>query len=286
MHDPELIPYIPLLRLAGRTVIYDAHEDLPAQMMNKSYLKPPVAGVLSLLARALVRLAHMSDLIVCATEKIALRYPANKTVVVHNYPPLRNVEAEIGIMDLDSREPYLVYVGGLSKGRGAEVMVDAMNEPVMPAGWRLRIAGSAATSLLDELQEREGWNRVDFEGQVAPEVARDIILEARVGVVVLANSPAYLDSLPTKMFEYFAAGVPVIASDFPLWKTIVENYDCGILVSPDSPSELADAVKKYADSPELLNRHSRNARKLAVERLNWAPEGQLLVEAYEELLKR
>ncbi len=285
MHDPELIPYIPFLRLAGRFVIYDAHEDLPVQILNKSYLGRPSAMILSLFSRALVRVAHMSNLVVCATETIATRFPAAKVVLVRNYPPLREAEMGAGTVDDAARDARIVYVGGLGEGRGAGVMVDAMAEPRMPTGWRLHMAGAASPSALERLQKRGGWSEVDFEGLVAPEVARDIILSARVGFVLFGDSAAHRNALPTKMFEYFAAGVPVIASDFPLWRSIVETNECGILVPPASPSAVAEAVRAYADDPELLKHHSRNARNLAVERLNWAPEGRALVEAYNELLK-
>lgn len=285
MHDPELIPFIPLLRLAGRIVIYDAHEDLPAQVKNKSYLRYPSAQIIALFSRILVRIAHFSNLIVCATETISNRYPQHKTVVVHNYPPLREAEAEVGALDIEKRDARIVYVGGLSEGRGASVMVTAMAQSCIPEDWRLRIAGSVTEPYLQTLQAKAGWNRVDFDGQIEPEAARDLILGARIGLVVLTGSEAYLDSLPTKMFEYFAAGVPVIASNFPLWRTIVEDNDCGVLVSPESPAQIANAIKEYAENPDLLVRHSQNARKLAVNYLNWAPEGKILIEAYDELLK-
>jgi glycosyltransferase involved in cell wall biosynthesis len=83
------------------------------------------------------------------------------------------------------------------------------------------------------------------------------------------------------MFEYFAAGVPVIASDFPLWRTIVAEHECGLLVDPSSPVEVAAALAEYARKPEMLSTHSRNARRLAVEQLNWQAEGKRLVNTYD-----
>ena len=283
MHDPELIPYVPLLRLLRRRVIYDAHEDLPTQVLSKSYLSRPAAVVLSAFARMLVRVAATSDLIVCATETIAERFPSHKTIVVHNYPPLREDEATAMNDDIATRRADIVYVGGIATHRGAGVMVDAMSDPHMPDDWRLRLAGTMSESLRADLAARPGWGRVDFEGQVPPETARDIILRSRVGLVLFADLAAHRDALPTKMFEYFAAGVPVVGSDFPLWRSIVVDHDCGILVDPASPRAVADAIHSYAADPEMLSRHSRNARRLAVEELNWAKQSEILVEGYRRL---
>lgn len=283
MHDPELIPYVPLLRLLRRRVIYDAHEDLPTQVLSKSYLRRPTALVLSVFARLLVRIAATSDLVVCATETIAERFPARKTIVVYNYPPLREDEATAMDDDISTRRADIVYVGGIATHRGAGVMVDAMSDPQMPEDWRLRLAGTMSESLRGDLSSRAGWDRVEFEGQVPPEIARDIILRSRVGLVLFADLAAHRDALPTKMFEYFAAGVPVIGSDFPLWRSIVIDHDCGILVDPASPHAVAGAIRAYESDPEMLSRHSRNARRLAVEELNWARQSEILVAAYRRL---
>ena len=237
-------------------------------------------------SRGLVRAASTADLVVSATETIARRFPASRTVVVRNYPPLRDAEAGPGARDVRSRPLSAVYVGGLTETRGARVMVDAFGEEALPEGWRLKLAGSATAPLIEKLWASRGWHRVDYAGQVGSEEARDVVLGSRVGLVLLADIPSYRDSLPTKMFEYFAAGVPVVASDFPLWRSIVEENDCGLLVDPTSPAQVAEALRAYAEDPDLLSRHSRNARRLAVEKLNWQPEAATLVAAYGDLSRR
>nr|WP_277987101.1 glycosyltransferase [Microbacterium esteraromaticum] len=177
----------------------------------------------------------------------------------------------------------VVYVGGISSGRGAEVMVAAATEPTFPEGWRLTLAGAIPAQLQAELEVHQGAEHTDFLGQIPPLEARDLLLNARVGLVVLQDTPAYRDSLPTKMFEYFAAGVPVVASDFPLWRDIVTQHECGILVDPSSPAKIAEAIRRYADDPQLLACHSRNARRLAIEQLNWASEAQVLRDTYSRI---
>ncbi|WP_168187216.1 glycosyltransferase [Salinibacterium sp. UTAS2018] len=282
LHDPELVWAVPLLRLLGKKVIFDAHEDLPIQVLSKEYLAPWSRTLMKAAAYAAVGLMKMSNHVIAATETIAGRFPEDRVSVVHNYPPLRAVES--AATPVAEREKLLVYVGAMGATRGAAQMVDTLNSPSFPADWRLELAGSMAPALADELGAAPGWSRVNFHGPVPPDEARNIILSARVGLVVLQGSRAYRESLPTKMFEYFAAGVPVIASDFPLWRSIIERYECGLLVNENSPVEIADAVAAYAANPVLLEQHSRNARKAATDVFNWTQEVPTLEAVYQRVL--
>jgi glycosyltransferase involved in cell wall biosynthesis len=105
-----------------------------------------------------------------------------------------------------------------------------------------------------------------------------------VGLVLFRDTEAHRDALPTKMFEYFAAGLPVIASDFPLWRDIIAGGECGQLVDQTDPDAVARAVARYAADPALLARHGANARRLAVSRLNWTREEAALAAAYKAAL--
>ncbi|SFS00325.1 Glycosyltransferase involved in cell wall bisynthesis [Agrococcus baldri] len=284
LHDPELVFALPLLRAFGKTVIYDAHEDLPEQVGAKAYLSPFLRRPAQWLAHGIVGLARHADLVVAATETIAKRFPADRTVIVHNYPPLRAEEADAPVAS--NRPRHVVYIGGIASSRGASVMVKAASEPDFPAGWSLELAGTAGDALIAALRTRAGWKRVNFHGQVPPDDARDILLSARVGLLLFQDSKPHRDALPTKMFEYFAAGVPVIASDFPLWRTIIDRWQCGTLVDQTDEAAVARAIRRYAENPQLLDEHSRNARTAAEQELNWSTEATALTDAYARFVPR
>jgi glycosyltransferase involved in cell wall biosynthesis len=281
-HDPELVWAIPLMRLMGKKVIYDAHEDLPNQVRSKTYILPLLRPIIIVIAHLIVFLARISSsYIIAATETIAQSFPSRKVTVIHNYPPLR-VE-ERGATPIEFRPNAVVYVGGISRNRGSEVMVDMVTETNFPHHWKLELAGSIAPDERDALSRRSGWAKVTYHGQLSSDNTRELLLTAKVGIVVLRDTPAYRQALATKMFEYFAAGLPVIASDFPLWRSIIEKHDCGTLVDPASSSAVAGAVRRYANDEALLIRQSRNARQLAVDSLNWASEGEALVSVYQRI---
>jgi len=281
LHDPELIPAIPVLRLLGKKVIYDAHEDLPVQVKNKPYLNRFATPLMVALAHLLVAASKTSSHVIAATEAIAERYPEAMATVVHNYPPLR--AEELDAKNAGERGRAVAYVGGIGSLRGADVMVEAMGRSELPKDWRLELAGKISDRLREELSRNPGWVRTSFHGQVSSPEARDLLLRCRVGLVLFQDTPAHRESLPTKMFEYFAAGLPVIASDFPLWRTIVGDHDCGILVDQTSPGAVASAISRYERDAGLLSRHSENAMRLARERLNWHHEALGLLGVYERL---
>jgi glycosyltransferase involved in cell wall biosynthesis len=281
LHDPELIWAIALLRALGKVVVYDAHEDLPKQILDKDYLRGPIRRSAVAASRVLVFVAgRTATRVVAATEEIARRYPSLKVRVVKNYPP---VDPDEVVPECAERASAAVYIGGLSEARGGRIMLEAVMHPDWPVGWKLVVAGSGNERLLASLSDPAVADRVSFLGQIPPQAARLLLREVRVGLVVLQDVPAYRFSLPTKMFEYFEAGLPVIASDFPLWRSIIEANDCGRLVDQTSPAAVAAAVAEYARDDGLCSRQGGNARRMAVEEYNWAREGRTLVDLYAEM---
>lgn len=104
-----------------------------------------------------------------------------------------------------------------------------------------------------------------------------------MGLVTLAPIPNYIESYPTKLFEYMAAGVPVVASDFPLWRSIVDGAGCGLLVDPADPQQIADAIDWLIDHPEEAARMGENGRRAAHDTYNWQGEASKLRALYAKL---
>jgi len=279
LHDPELVWAVPLLRALGRRTVYDAHEDLPDQVAVKTWIPAPVRRAATLASHAVVRLAGTSDQVVAATAITARRFPAHKTTVVHNFPRLRPEEESA--RPAPERPARAVYLGVVSEHRGSRVIAEAACHPEHPEGWTIDVVGNVVptteASVFDEAVSR---GTVALHGLVSPEAARDLLLGARVGIVVLLPTPAYRRALATKMFEYMAAGMPVVASDFELWREVLAGHDCATFVDPSRPEELARALRRYADDPELLRRHGEAARRAAVEVFTWAAEEPQLLEVY------
>jgi glycosyltransferase involved in cell wall biosynthesis len=284
LHDPELIPIMPLLRLRGGKVVYDAHEDLPAQVLDKEYLPAAARRAAALAGRALCRFAgRNSSYVVAATPTIAQRFAPRPAAVLHNYPEL--LPEVDRLVPYGSREKVIIHTGSLSRIRGAEQMVDAIALAGLD-GWRLRLVGPHwPAALTAELASRPGWARVDNLGAVSSLEARRLSSTARIGLLLFQPSAAHRDALPNKLFEYMAAGVPLIASDFPLWRSIVEEVGCGLLVDPTSPEAIARALRVLADDPARAEAMGECGRQAVLHRLNWTCEERSLLGLYDGLMR-
>src|SRR5699024_1567719 len=249
----------------------------------KRYIPGPLRTTISCAAKGLVFLAgKASSQVIAATESIAVRFRAEKTTVVRNFP--RAVENHSERVDVEKRAHCAVYVGGISSNRGGKEMLEAFASPKIPSGWQLEMAGPIAPDYLEDLRKTPGWERTNYYGTLSPSESRRLIRRSRVGVVVLQNTAAYRESLPTKMFEYMAEGAAIIASDFPLWRSIIERYECGVLVDESSPEAIAKAIARYAEDEELMRRHSRNGLRAAKDVLNWENEAEALLATYKKVM--
>lgn len=285
LHDPELIPAGLALRRAGKRVVFDAHEDVPKQVLGKPYLRPWVRRVL---ARGLSiyerrSCAQLSG-IIAATPFIRDKFLAfnPNTVDVNNYPMRDELEAARG--NWANKGPYVTYIGSIARSRGIHEAVRALEH--LETDTRLLLAGpfcEEETSAV--VRKLNGWSRVDELGFVDRAGVKSVLSQARAGLVTLHPTVNYMESLPVKMFEYMAAGVPVIASDFPLWRGIIDNCKCGLCVDPLDPREIARAIDHIVTHPAEAEQMGRNGEKAVRERYNWSVEEQKLLAMYRQLLE-
>ncbi len=283
-HDPELIPVGMALRLSGIKVVYDVHEDLPRQIQGKAYipalLRRPIAAVAALCEWAAGRCFNG---IAAATPIIGARFPAQRTIVVRNFP----ITAEFNQIETGNylqRPLHFAYVGGIAPLRGSVEMVTALSLQ-SPPGARLQLAGAFGPAHHQgECEALDGWQRVDFHGWSDRQQVCDVLGRARAGLVVLRPTQSYRESLPIKLFEYMAAGLPVIASDFPIWRKIVDEAGCGLLVDPEDPAAIARAMDWILAHPEEAMAMGERGRRAVNATYNWNAEARTLVAFYRDHL--
>lgn len=284
-HDPELIPVGLLLKLRGKRVIYDVHEDLPRDVLDKAWIHPQVrrlAAVTVSLVEAVA--ARCLDAVICTTPSILRRFPSRKSVMVRNFPILGELASRAAV-DYRERPFGAVYVGGITPSRGAREMVRAVAS--VPEGRKvtLVLAGEIEPDeLAQELRMEPGWRRVQALGWLDRAGVARVLSEARVGLVALHPTPGYRNAYPIKLFEYMAVGLPVIASDFPLWRGIVEGAGCGLLVDPLDSTALAQAIEwlfAHPDEAEAMGRRGREAVRTTYQ---WDAEATALLGVYAKIL--
>lgn len=279
-HDPELLFAGWLLKRRGKVVLYDVHEDLPQQVKQKPYLPRFVRHTVAKIIGGVERyFARRLDAAVTATPFIRDRFDRMGCVAldVRNYPRL---EEFAGSPSARTEAARVCYVGSISPIRGIRKIVEAIEE----APVRLAVGGHFDDPLFRaELQQLPGWGKVDELGFLDRQQAVEVIQQSIAGLVVLPGHTNYVDALPVKMFEYMAAGIPVIASDFPLWRQIVEEARCGILVDPDSKEEIEAAISWMWKNSDKAAEMGRNGRSAVMEKYNWNVESRKLIDLYERL---
>lgn len=284
IHDPELLPIALALRCMGRQVIYDAHEDVPRQILSKPWIKPWIRHSIAWPFERLENfIARRCAVVVGATPHIAERYTAQgiHSIDVNNYPIPGELGDPSGMPepgDETATPRTICYIGGITRMRGAVEMLRALGK----ADARMILAGPMESDELHaELAAMPAWSRVDYRGVLDRAAIRDVLHESQLGLVLLHPVPNYLDALPVKMFEYMAAGLPVLASDFPLWRGILEASGAGTCVDPLDTDRIAQAIDAMLDLPDADRQRMRSACRAAVrDSYSWKNEEAKLVSAY------
>ncbi|HZT54346.1 MAG TPA: glycosyltransferase family 4 protein [Gaiellaceae bacterium] len=276
-HEPVLLPVGLLSKLQGARLVYDVHEDHLAALADGPYRE----RWKQLGLRACEALARrVCDGFVAATPAIARSLPPERTVVVRNYAlPDEFVPARSAA----DAEPVAVYVGVITRGRALREMVEAAGRLRDPSA-RLRLIGSFAPAELEqEARVLPGWSRVDYLGPLGRPLVAEHLAAARVGLVLFHPQPNHVEALPNKLFEYMAAGLPVVASDFPSWRRLLEPIGCARFVDPLDPAQIAAAIEELLADAERAREMGRRGAAAVRERFNWQAEEPELLALYARL---
>ena len=284
-HDPELLPVGVLLKiLTPAKIVYDVHEDVAKHALGKSWWSPWKRKVFAFVLNTVEWLSHwFFDLIICAEDSYLSKF--HKTsVVIHNYPLLVEWNGS------SSKTTDLIYVGTVRRKRGIFEMIKAVELLIRRKRQvTLEVIGPFFPSELREeteellVQTRLSKN-ISISGALDHRQIFEHIAGARIGLALLHPDSNYIHSLPTKMFEYMMFGLPVLVSDFPLWREIVEREGCGLCVDAQNPEAVAAAVQKILDDEKQTEQMGRQGRRAVREKYNWQIEEKRLIECYQNLI--
>jgi glycosyltransferase involved in cell wall biosynthesis len=288
-HDPELLPLVLLWKhLFARQVrlVYDVHEDFPQDILHKAWipkwLRRPVSYSFAQVERLCVR--HC-QLVLTPTDAITQRMSCltTHTVLVRNYPI---IPAEAGAfsarLPAQDKPVRVIYCGNMTEPRGIREIVQAMDR-LRDCNIKLTLLGLLYPEQFEqEIRQCAGPN-VEIISKVPFDQVPAYLQASDIGIVCLRPIKSFVESLPVKLFEYMQAGLPVIASDFPLWRTIIEDAGCGILVDPCDPKKIAEAMRVLAFDSDLRRRMGEAGAQAVVEKYSWQREANTMFKAFEQL---
>lgn len=280
-HDPELLVVGWLLQRGGVPVIYDSHEDVPRDILSKAWIAPRLRRAVAWVFEQIEdRIAARLAAVVAATPHIAARFARlhPRAVDINNYP----AERELSPASERPRAPRTVcYVGGIGRIRGIVEMMHALEH--VPC--RLVMAGAFEDAGTEAaVRALPGWAQVDYRGVVSRAEVREIMAEAQAGLLLFHAEPNHVDAQPNKMFEYMAAALPVVASDFPLWRRVLVGEGAGVCVDPLDPRAIAAAITGLLDDPAAARVMGSRGRGAVHACYRWDREFLKLRGLYDGLL--
>jgi glycosyltransferase involved in cell wall biosynthesis len=262
VHDPELIPAALIARVLRRVpVVVDVHEDVPAQVRYREWIPSLLRLPMMWSSRLLLRLAERF----CTVTLAEANY---RHLFRRDHPVFANYPDAGALPDLERDGHYVVYVGDIAGSRGADDMVDAVAAMASPLP--LRLIGRCRPDLVGPLLSKAADLGVSLSitGPVPHRAAMEEVAGASVGLSLLHDLPNYRDSLPTKVVEYLEIGVPVVASDLPGTRQVVEDLAGVALVPPGDPAAAAAALDRMVAGPKVRLVTAAQAAALR-ERLAW-----------------
>jgi glycosyltransferase involved in cell wall biosynthesis len=283
-HDPELIPIALKLKKLGKKVIFDIHENVSLQIKDKKYMNYITRNIVSWLYRTYEKKAIKKfDKLILAENSYSSYYKSISPAieVVLNMP---DITALSHFRVIKRSKNGLFYIGGISNERGLDVVLEALRllnkkYPDVMAHY----IGKIDRSFIHTLDLHEINNNINFYDAMPLFDGLEISREAKVGLSILKPLRNYTQSYSTKVFEYMALGLPVVTSNFKLYKDVVERYNCGLCVDPNKPEEIANAVISILDNSDLAKEMGENGIRVAEKKFNWAIEEQKLYSTYKEL---
>jgi len=287
-HDPELMIVGLLLKLYRKRVIWDVHEHYPNCILDKFWIWRPwrrcVSKAFDLFERAVV---PFFDYVIYTTPFVGARYEKLKVRSgrIENYPIVELSRA----FENDPQEK-IIYLGGMSRTRGLVEVVEAFGLVARShPTWELWLVGSSRPAIFeDELRalakERGVAEKVKFVSWVPYDEKERLSSQGAMGIVTYLPYANNTSCLPNKLFDYMLVGLPVIASDFPLYREVVEPHRCGLIVDPTRPEEIAEAMTRLIENPAEAREMGQNGRRVVADRYNWQHESEALLRIYETVL--
>jgi glycosyltransferase involved in cell wall biosynthesis len=288
-HDPELISIALLLKLHRKLVVFDVHEDYSADLLSKAWLRYNFIRMLfGSLAIWLEKLAGVVfDGIVTVTPDLGKRFPASKTEVIRNFPMINLIDKapSAEIVKPYATTVFVLAAGhawGLTRDRCIKELVSAIGS--LESERELWLIGNwESGDFQSECSLLKGFERCKCLGFLPLQSVYGYMKCADVGLALFRPEEGFLGRIPVKAFEYMATSLPMIMSDFPLWRDLF--HECALFVNPLDARDIAEKMTMLTNDIELRRKLGRAGRRLVERKFSWETEVTKLDSLYRRLLQ-
>lgn len=282
LHDPELLLIARKLKASGAKVIFDSHENVPADILDKEWIPSKLVRkiISGIYDKFESNVTNQIDGVISVLEPITDKFKNPVRETIKNFPILNSVYKHKDNWTED--KAYLIYTGGLSKIRGLKQMIDALE--YVEHDVTLHLFGAWETEEYHrQCQASKGWGKVKFHGMVSNDEVYKALSGAHLGMVNFLKVPNHILAHPNKAFEFMAAGIPMIMSDIEFWKD--EFSDTAYFVDPEKPKEIASKINEVLGKREEMKARGELGVKLTHEKFSWDSQGKKLVKFYQKIME-
>lgn len=285
-NDPASLAYGAKLTKKGKKVIFDSFEDHPTLIFEKKAIPKLFLHLISKVY-SIYEFYHckkFDGIIACYHWTYDRLDKACKNIqLVYNFPILTG--------DIIKKDQHIVnsicYAGLFSRMWYIENILTALDQI---EGVKFNLAGNPADgAYLAKLKENKGWQKVNHIGQIDyRDVNNMVYSKSTIAMALLDYIPLCKGNVGNlsnnKLFEYMKAGLPVICTDFVLWKEVVEKNNCGICINPRNVNEIVDAIKYLSENFDIAKQMGENGQKAILEKYNWSCEEKKLLSLYDSII--
>ena len=265
VHDLELVLPVRLAR-PKVPIVWDVHEDVVSSVPDRQWIPRLARKPARFVVGALERFARRNTKLLLAEDSYAER--------LGDWPVVPNttaVPAEVAATPKMANR--VVYLGRLSIGRGVQTMIEAAE--ILGNEAELVLIGPADDDVAELLRDATSRGILDWRGPLPNPQALEIVDQAVVGLCLLQALPNYVGSMPTKVYEYFARGIPVITTPLPLAEQAINSAQGGVVVPYDDAEQTANAIRDYLAHPDQAKEAGNDGHRWVQTHHNWAIDGPL-----------
>lgn len=280
-HDPELIPLGLRIKKRGKLIIFDSHENHPAQISKKPFIPKPFKTLAyRVYERYERRVLKQYDALVSVTPEIVerLRKINPNTIMLTNFPICKIAE------DKRTWQRKIGFAGAINEGWKIHHIIEAIKDLDVT----FELAGPVRSEYKQQLESLAGWKHVNYHGVLPHQDVLNMLQCCSVGMAVSTDSNPNIGMKNgsigvTKLFEYMGLGLPVIATDLTIWKPIVVDNNCGFCVDCNDVDGITKYISFFLDNPKIAKEYGDKAKAIALEKYSWQTQEGTLFELYSSL---
>jgi glycosyltransferase involved in cell wall biosynthesis len=290
VHDPELIPAALKLKKLNKRVIFDSHEDIPRQILEKDWIPKPFLKPLSTLVELYLKFSLKKlDAVLTVTHHFVenLKKASNEVYMITNYPLIENKPIEFSFEEYKNRKNTLCYAGSIYYFSLQENIIEAIRNQ---DDIEYIIVGRINDKYKNKLSKHLEQENVKLINWLTKSELAKIFSEATIGNTIFDYSPnlGYKKGNlgVNKIFEYMHSGLPIISTDFEHYKEIIDEYKCGLYVNPNNIEDIRAAIRFLIENKQEAYLMGQNGQRAVLEKFNWNSQEKKYLEIINHVLNK